>query len=176
MKKKSYFLILSVLCFTFTFSSCNESDCLTADGKEINIFLLKQFETSSGAQIDESKVVIEDAPLINYSEIKSYNSKTYTFEFTENGRITIGNMEHSVRGIPFAVVADNELIYTAYFWPAYSSLSCDWVTMDPLHVDFTGEGFVSVGYPGPSPSFNIPDKRNDPRILEIFRKDHKLIE
>ena len=176
MNKTSYFLIFLVLLFTFSLSSCDQCDCLTTDGEDVHIFLLKQYETTSGAQIDESKVVLKDTPLISYSDIKSYNSTTYTFEFTENGRAIIGDMEHSVRGIPFAVAADDELIYTAYFWPAFSSLSCDWLTLDPSHVDFSGEGIVSAGYPGPHPSFNIPDNRNDPRILEIFKRDGKLNE
>ena len=35
---------------------------------------------------------------------------------------------------------------------------------------------MEMGYPGPVVDSFVPDKRNDPHILEIFRADGKLIE
>jgi len=66
------------------------------------------------------------------------------------------------------------LIYTGYFWPSYSSVSCDWVIIDPLSVYSGNKIHVILSYPGQNAGVNIPDKRNDSRIIQIFQKDHKL--
>jgi hypothetical protein len=33
---------------------------------------------------------------------------------------------------------------------------------------------VRLGYPGLLPGQVIPDKRNDPRIIQVFKQDNKL--
>jgi hypothetical protein len=43
-----------------------------------------------------------------------------------------------------------------------------------LHGD--NELWVELGYPGPIDGVEIPDERNHPLILDIFRRDGKLIE
>ena len=76
----------------------------------------------------------------------------------------------------FAVAADEELAYTGYFWPGYSSMGCQWITTDPLFIGNRNTMTMGLGYPGLIEGTSIPDNRNDPRILEIFRADGKLIE
>ncbi len=171
---QSAFLIILI---SLIHISCSTNNDPVNPNDKVEIYELAVFETEGNScQIIETSAILKDNPLITYGELLSYNSKEYIFNFSDNGEAIIKNMQHSVRGIPFAITVDDELIYTGYFWPAYSSLRCDWVTIDPLHIEFSGEGHVSVGYPGPNPGFKIPDKRNDPRILEVFRKDGKLIE
>ena len=80
-----------------------------------------------------------------------------------------------VNGTPFAVVAKGALIYTAYFWPSYSSLSCQWVVADPFIVAITKSLQIKLGYPGQSEGANIPDHRNDSRITRIFASHGKLL-
>ena len=55
-------------------------------------------------------------------------------------------------------------------------MSCDWVVIDPIMINDKNEMVVRLGYPGPVEGISIPDKRNDPQLLEIFRQDNKLIE
>ena len=144
---------------------------------DVAVFLLEEFEISTGMfRIDDKSVVTNSIPLVDYEEFLSYNPSTYTFEISESGIAKVESLNHSVHGIAFGVVANDELVYTGYFWPAYSSMSCDWITIDPLAIEFSGKGQVTLGYPGVPPGVSIPDKRNDRRILEIFKRDGKLTE
>jgi len=113
---------------------------------------------------------------LTYADFLSYNSSTRTDEISESGILKVKNLSHSTHGIAFAIKADRELVYSGYFWPGYSSMSCDWVTIDPMSIAYSGTCAVRLGYPGATNGVIIPDKRNDPRILDIFRRDNKLIE
>ena len=77
-------------------------------------------------------------------------------------------MEHSIGGIAFAVTANEELVYTGYFVPSYSSASVQWIVIDPLFWHLTNRMYVNLGYPGLFEGAVIPDHRNDERILKIF--------
>ncbi|MCG8309515.1 MAG: hypothetical protein MI975_19120 [Cytophagales bacterium] len=173
---KALIYILAIICH-FAFVSCNKSDDPGNIEGEVKLYLIEEFEKSGGMfQIDEGTVVTKSTPLLNYGDLLSYNASTFTFEISEAGISKVKNLKHSVHGIAFAFKANQELIYTGYFWPSYSSMSCDWVTIDPTSIEHNGEGVVSLGYPGPHPGSRIPDKRNDARVIGIFKQDHKLIE
>ena len=167
-----HFFLVS-LAFTF----CTEKDPIPEINGKVEFYSLEQYETVDNSfQIDEKTVVLKDAPLIMYKDLISYNAKEFFFSFSENGKSIVKNMQHSVHGVAIAIVANNQVIYTAYFWPGYSSMSCPWITIDPIGIEYRGKGYVRLGYPGPHDGFIIPDKRNDPMILEVFMKDGKLIE
>jgi hypothetical protein len=55
-------------------------------------------------------------------------------------------------------------------------MSCQWVVADPLFYGINDGLKINLGYPGTWEGYEIPDKRNDPRILAVFRKDGKLVE
>ena len=173
---KNTLIFLQIFIISLAFISCSENEDLENHGT-VALFLIEEFEKSNQMfQIDENSVITESSPLLNYEDFLSYEPSTFTYEISNHGQTKIKNLNHSVHGIAFAMKANDELIFTGYFWPAYSSMSCDWLTVDPLAIEYRGKGAVSLGYPGPHPGFTIPDKRNDPRILEIFRRDHKLVE
>jgi len=115
-------------------------------------------------------------PLVYYSDFISYNSKTYIFVISNDSKDRIQNLEHSVHGIPFALKVDNNLVYTGYFWPSYSSAMCKWIVIDPMRLLISNELKVYLGYPWSQSVVGIPDKRNDNQILDIFRSDNKLID
>ncbi len=143
----------------------------------VEFFLLEAYETvGEGCEIEQGSAKLETAPLIRYADLLQYDAGETTFTISPDAKETIDSMEHSVFGVPFGVTAGGELIYTGYFWPAYSSLGCQWIIIDPLF--FRGENklVVELGYPGQIDGVAIPDHRNDPRILEIFRRDGKLVE
>ena len=83
---------------------------------------------------------------------------------------------HTIHTRTFALVANQEIIYTGYFWSSFSSAICPWLTIDPLFAEISGELRVELGYPGLMEGMSIPDHRNDERILSILRHDRKLIE
>ncbi len=141
----------------------------------VELYLLDSFSTiGHSTQIDETSVVAASVPLLRYSDFISYDSDEYIFKITGSAQQKIDNLEHSTHGIAFAIMADHTLIYTGYFWPSFSSASCDWVVIDPCLSSIGNKLQVRLGYPGYNPAFPIPDKRNDERILRIFRQDHKL--
>lgn len=157
------------------FSSCSKNECSCVDG-QVELYLLESFETiGNSCAIDESSVVTLENPLISYTEFISYDAREYTFTVTEKAKVAIDDLDHSVFGIAFAVVADEQLIYTGYFWPGYSSASCQWIVIDPVITLGENELRVQLGYPGLFEGSVIPDERNNQLILDIFKRDGKLI-
>jgi hypothetical protein len=174
MKTAPLFL-LSLVFISGWIASCDKSD--NVGSGEVAFYLLDDFDTLNvDCAIDESTVVLESEELIEYSWLLSYDPVEYVFRISDEAVEVIENMEHSVFGIPFGVAADGELIYTGYFWPSYSSLICQWITIDPLLIGMDNGFHVRLGYPGQIDGVDIPDRRNDPRILEIFRSYGKLVE
>lgn len=176
MKRHQLFPGLLALCFFFSVS-CEKNEGEITGGVEL--YLLESFDNiGQTCGIELSSVVTEEEPLIKYAEFKSYNAKDFEFKVTDIARGKIDSLEHSVTGIPFAVSADGEVIYTGYFWPAYSSAMCEWIVIDPLLLMWGGKNtmHLELGYPGLIEGTVIPDERNNERILEIFRRDNKLIE
>ena len=173
MKTRLFYILL--ITFIFVLSGC---DKINGDVTgEVSLHLLQSFETlDQTCAIIQSSIQIEEDPLIAYKEIKSYNSKNYTFSITSSAAEIVKNLEHSVHGLPFAVVADDQVIYTGYFWPAYSSASCQWIVIDPLMITGENKLKVELGYPGLVEGTVIPDERNNQLILDIFDRDGKLID
>lgn len=166
------FLLHSAILLLSTSCEKNTSDVTG----EVELYLLESYETNGFCEIVKSSVETTKKPLIKYSGFKSYNSKDHVFKITDNAKESIEGLEHSVHGLPFAIVADDQLIYTGYFWPSYSSASCDWIVIDPLMIRGDNKLRVKLGYPGPFEDSGIPDERNNSLILDIFRRDGKLIE
>lgn len=165
--------ILTLCCFLFV--SCEKINSETGTGVEI--YLLESFETmEQSCGIDPGSVVLADDPLVLYSDIISYHSKDYYFKITEEARAAIDSLELSVAGVPFAITAEGELVYTGYFWPSYSSLSCQWIIIDPVIPTSKNKIWLKLGYPGLIEGSFITDERNNETILTILRRDGKLIE
>ena len=177
MHMKSYLhtFLITILSAVLLFScdcSCDEE--LTPVG-EVEFFLLKEYEVIGNShQIDHSSLILSADPLIEYSDIESYDESNFTYKLSSAGQGKIKNLEHSVRGVAFAVTANDELVYTAYFWPSYSSTSCDWIVADPIPIEYSGLCTMKLGY---ASTVNISDKNlslNDDRIIRIFERDGKL--
>ena len=162
-----------------TFFSIMALGCekVSSDGK-VELYLLDSYKTvrEHSCQIDETTVKTKANPLISYDDFISYDPLTHEFLLSDRTVKVINNTEQSVHGIAFAIKANGEIIYTGYFWPLYLSSTCDWVYIDPILTSFDNKMEVCLGYPGPIPEQAIPDKRNDSRIIKIFKGDHKLVE
>jgi len=169
----SFYIIVGILCLGFL--GCDKNDNQNKNDGVIEFYLLDTFaKIDNSCQIDETTVITESSPLVYYSDILSYDSADYTFELSDRAIDAIENLEHSVIGLAFAVKANNILIYTGYFWPSYSSASCDWIVMDPTMLGIGNKIQVRLGYPGLIQGQIIPDKRNDKRIINILESDNKL--
>ena len=167
---KSWLLLLLTLGIL---TDCHKDD-QSAPSDGIDFYLLTSFQTvGQTCQIEESSVATEEQAVIRYSELLSYRAETYTVERPKTAKARSNKLTPPVHGLAFALKAGRQLIYTGYFWPSYSSASCNWVTIDPLFLD---RGLaVRLGYPGTIDGQEIPDRRNDPLLLEILERDNKLI-
>ena len=167
--------VLLVLVFAVSAMACGKLEDNPEGGVEI--FLLDSFELTGGeysCAIEEGAVVPAPDPLVPYSGFRYYDSSAHAFKLTGAYRDTIANHGFPVSPTAFGVYANGELVYTGYFIPAYSSVACAWVTIDPLFVESNGRLDVKLGYPGSIEGVEIPDRRNDPRILGIFKRDGNL--
>jgi hypothetical protein len=170
------FILIIIIILLCTLLSCIKNSDENSIKGDIEFYLLKSFDTLDNTfRIDITSVQIEHSALISYDELLKYNPSTCTFSITNEAANRIKNLHHSVRGLGFAVVANSELIYTGYFWPMYSSLVCDWINVDPIDVQFTSKMTVRLDYHGPPGGMSIPDLRNDPRIINILKRDKKLV-
>jgi len=175
MKRQIVFFTLLVT-LNFVFIACDKNENNNPKDGSVELFLLDSYKTiGTTNQIDEKTIVTKSLPLVTYSDFQSYDPSTFTFKISNTAKESIKSLKHSVNGIAFAIKANNELIYSGYFWPSYSSASCSWVVIDPMRLSLDNELNVRLGYPGLIEGQVIPDKRNDIRILDIFTSDDKLI-
>jgi hypothetical protein len=157
--------------------SCDKDYNSQPSGKSIDFYYISEYKKEENSfKIIDSSVVISQTKIINYSDIISYSSKNHTFTISDSISDKLSVFENNpFHGRPFALAIDKEIIYTGYFWASYSSLGCDWITIDPI--DFSGKNklTVTLGYPGLIQGDLIPDKRNDSRLLKTLKQDNKLI-
>lgn len=169
-------ILVFVLSLFFMLTACKK-DNDEKTGNSIDIYLISEFETINNTQeIDKNSVELSDNPLVFYNDIISYDAHNYLFKITEEAKTRINNLDDSIYTAAFAVTVDDEIIYTGYFWPGFLSSTCNWVVIDPLLLDVANALKVQLGYPETIEGVTIPDYRNDSRIIDIFRKDNKLIE
>lgn len=143
----------------------------------VDIYLIASYDSGEeGILIEDSSVQLPEKPVISYDELLSYNPDNYCLKLSDKAKSAIFEAEPSVYGKAFAVVANQEVVYTGYFWPGYFSQGCNWIVIDPLRLALGNEVIIELGYPGLLNRYEVPDHRNDERILRIFRRDHKLIE
>ncbi len=174
---RNLFSTLLVTLIVLSFTSCENDDEPDEIIGGVNIYLIDSYKkVGNSFEINESDVITESTPLIGYADIISYNKKSYTYIISENAQQALRNLEVPLDGLAFAVKANNELIYTAYFWTPLSSMSCDWLLTESIFFSHNNEIDLTINIGYPTEASSIPDKRNDNRILEIFRRDNKLIE
>ena len=173
MRNINTFSLLFVLLLTT--ASCSQNDDLIGKNGVVELFEIEQFVTIENTdQIDESTVITKKNPLLNYEDLLSYNSKEFKFEISKHGQELFEDAP--VISGAFAIMVNGELIYTGYFVPGYSSRLWFWNMIDPLMIGYSGDCYVRrIVLHGGNQRF-YEDKRNDPRILEIFQMDGKLIE
>ena len=164
--------LLFIACALMFIMGCSKDDGKNHDG--VNLYLLKSYSVSEGGtfKIDESSVKTKGTPFIRYADFLSYSPETYTFELSPKAVKKLEEMKQELYQVPFAIEVNGHLIYTGYFWTSFSSLSCDWATIDSWRIYGPNLLQVELGYPGAWDG--VPDRRNDERIIETFQRDHKL--
>jgi hypothetical protein len=158
-------------------SHCSQKEELPVIQGKVELYLLESFETTGNNyfQIDETSAILEASAFLEFKDLLTYHPNEYFFTISENAIDKIENMDYSVYGIPFGIMVNNELIYTGYFWPSNSSMSCDWIVIDPIFLFSDNKLKVNLGYASSIPLSEIPDRRNDPKLLSVFRVNRRLV-
>lgn len=142
-------------------------------GMGVEFYLVENYQLTESGAIDESTVVTQSKPSIYYSDILSYNSQKYTFEVSTKITNALGatkDIDKSIIGKPFALKVNGEIIYTGFFWSwFYSSFPIGIAAFTMYDTNDMRMELFDIDK-------NIPDNRNDERILSVLRKDGKLIE
>ncbi len=164
--------------FIATLVNCQKSTTDVVIGDKLEFYLLENYTTVDNTmRIDESSASISSEVLINYDDIISYNSSTYCLKVSpdimEELKVNDGFNYHTKA---FAITIDREIIYTGYFWYAFSSRICDWFVIDPILSNNETGLKVSMAYPTNEYRISDVDKRNDSRILRLLKKDGKLVQ
>lgn len=163
--------ILFFFTIIISINSCNE-DNINIEG-ELAFYLLEAYNTSEESmEILDEGIILMDEAVIRSDEILSYNSTTHSFEVSENAAERLQDLYQSA----FAITIDREVVYTAYFWSGFSSHIVDWVIADILTLEMSNILKIQLGYPHLMEDMNIPDRRNDSRILSVLERDKKLID
>jgi hypothetical protein len=173
---KPLFNFLALISALFL-SSCRENtpEIVVNSDDAVAIYLLDSFSKTTGQKIDESTIQLKSTPLVAYADIVSYDSTKHILKLTDNGKNSIANLTQSGIRMAYAVKAKGTVVYTGYFWSSVMSSSCDWGVMDIVDLPIKNEITVRVGYSGVAVGDNIPDKRNDKRIIDAFKSGNKLI-
>lgn len=157
--------------------ACEDYHYSAPSGYSLEFYLMSEFQRQTNSyKIINGTIELSDSIIIRYDDILSYNPDTYTFTITKNLANKLNDFKNNhIHGTPFAVTVDRQIIYTGYFWASFSSSMVDWITIDPLNYSGKNQLRVQLGYPGLVEGDFIPDNRNDVRILEVLRRDSKLI-
>ena len=164
--------LIAVLFFSaVAFSSCEKYD-RNIEG-DVEVYLLDEYtKKAESSAISDEGIVLGDTPVLYYSDIISYDPDNFTYEIKAEAAERLKDLYQSA----FAVTISGEIVYTAYFWSALSSQIVDWVVTDLVTVEISNRMKVELGYPYLMEGMDIPDKRNDDRLLSVFARDGKLKE
>ena len=167
--------IIILLGFAIYFSACQKERDLNIqyiNVKGLSLYLIDSYESTGSHAIDESSIKVNKDALLSDEDFVSYDSSHHSFTISTSAMQMIQDLEHSTSGIPFALLADGALVYSAYFWPSYSSASCDWIVTDPLSMPDNTMS-MKLGYA--SAATDIPDRRNHRRLINALDATGRLI-
>ena len=161
-------LSLFIMAASFLFISCKKED--TASGNLVEIYLLKNYQMSTGKCSVDAASLLDSAVVLN-NDIIAYSVSEY--KFTLNFA-AIQKLKTLTDFTPFAVTVDKQVIYYGIFKPAFSSSSCgESVTMD---IDWNAGNKITLnlGYPGTIQGITIDDQRNNPKLIATLKNQGKL--
>ncbi len=152
--------------------------CSKNNDQQVAIYMLKSFTaTATPSSLTSppttviTNAVIENTPLVADNDILSYLPSETTFMLRKDIKPII---ERYGSDKAFVVMVNNEPVYFGMFHPAYySSINFGVATIDPI---FFNNNALKIQYATFSgyPDLAALDKRNDRRILNVFRVTGRL--
>jgi hypothetical protein len=163
---------LFVLLITILFYSCSELTNPSNDEKTFGIYLLKDtlLITSEAKKLPVESLQLQEVPIININDIIDYNWEEQVISLTSEAFERFKGVEKKIKsvfGLPFIVVAKQQIIYLGNIYPMYSS----YVHEDLPSIDVAP--FIEMKI-SKAPLQSIEDKRKDERIYLVLAEHNKL--
>jgi hypothetical protein len=115
------------------------------------------------------------APLISGADIVSYDAATHEIELTPAAYERVDELQVPVRGLPFFVCVDREIIYEGAFWTPISSMSYGGVAIfaGPIINGKNNTIALELGYPAPA-FYSGQDPRGSREVMNALKAAGKL--
>lgn len=162
-------MLLLLLC-----SRCSKVD--SSDSSRVDIYLLKSFsrvlDTSRRIGLTTiGEPVLDDKPIVRNSQVLFYEQLSSSFKLSTDIKPILETLGPD-QG--FAITVDGRPVYFGIFHPAYlSSILYGSATINPSEI-VNNKLKVDFAYMDNFPFLQSYDKRNDPKILQAFKKSGRL--
>jgi len=116
---------------------------------------------------------LADGPIVSLGDVVSYYRNTHEIELTAEAHERLLELEVPTNGKVFVVCVDRQPVYWGAFWPGYSSMTFDGVTIHtPIPLD-RHTIRLELGYPSES-FYSGEDPRSNPEIMQSLQQTGKL--
>lgn len=132
-------------------------------------------EPLSGRDIlsaDLTAISLPPQPFIPAEEIISYSASAHDLALAPAAINRLAKLTVPVQGLGFVICDGDQRLFAGAFWTPISSLSFEGPTINIPFDAETTEVHLYSGYPMLDAASNDP--RDDPRLLDAFRRDGKL--
>jgi len=172
-------LISVTAIFLFSFG-CTFNPTDSGLENDFSIYLIKNVENNSPTKISLDKLALEDEPILSIKSIEFYEWTIHKIRFSDEAKERIQSKE-PLFGRFFIVVALSQRIYWGLFTDCVSSMGCNnpviMVLSRTVRQDtsfITNEFVIERAYPEYIGNENDKDLREDSRIYDALKKNHKL--
>ena len=176
-----YKRILLLLFFLLLSIGCSHEGNVNSyrRSNELGFYLLADPSISAVEARQEalSDLQLAEEPLFDLDDIEYYDWGSHRFSISERAFIALRNVvkaHHSVSGIPFVVVVNQQPRYLGAFWFAYSSIGPSFPSIDATHLltDDKGNRMLIIDRAWDAAYVNA---RMDNEIYETLKRAHKHV-
>jgi len=120
-----------------------------------------------------SNLELANEPIVATIDIVSYNRNIHEIELAAEAYDRLSQLELPINGKVFVVCVYRQPVYWGAFWPRYSSMSFDGVT---IHTPLSPDQYtirIELGYPSEI-FYTGEDPRSNPEIMQSLQQANKL--
>lgn len=172
-------ILISITAIFLLLCGCNSNPTDSNLENDFSIFLTKDIENNSPANIQLDKIILEEEPILSIKSIDYYEWANHRIKYSDEAKEKI-KLKEPLFGRFFIVVALNQRIYWGLFTDGASSMGCNnpvimvWsrAVLDTSFI--TNEFVIDRAYPEYIGNENDKDLRTDTRIYNALKISHKL--
>jgi hypothetical protein len=173
-------ILISITAIFLMFFGCKSNSTDSEPGNNFSIYLTKNVENNSPAKISLDKIILEDEPIIAEKSVEYYEWANHKLRFSNEAKEKI-KLKEPLFGRYFIIIASNQRVYWGLFTDGASSMGCNnpvimvlsrTVPKDSSFI--TNEFVIDRAYPAYIGNENDKDLREDQRVFNALKADHKL--